>query len=67
MNVIIFLAKQLRHTKNVSYAIVYLPLKIWDEVRSARLSLPLEQLEESHASLQETPILVCKTPGRKDL
>lgn len=67
VNVIIFLAKQLRHTKNVSYAIVSLPLKIWDEVRSARLSLPLEQLEGSHASLQDTMIRVCKSPGKKDL
>lgn len=41
VNVIIFLAKQLRPTKKkkVSYAIVSLPLKIWDKVKSARLTL----------------------------
>lgn len=69
VNVIIFLAKQLRPTKKkikkVSYARVSLPLKIWDKVKSARLSLPPEQLEESRASLQETLILVYKNQGKK--
>lgn len=65
VNITIFLAKQLRPTKNVSYAIVSLPLKNWDKAKSARLSLPLQHFEESHASLQETPIPVYKTQGEK--
>lgn len=42
---------------------VSLPLQIWDKVKSARLSLPPEQSEESCASLQENLILVYKMVG----
>lgn len=34
-------------------------------MKNARLSFPPEQLEESHASLQETLILVYKNQGNK--
>lgn len=66
VNEIIFLAKQMRPTKKeISCAILCLPLKTCDNVKRVRLPLPPEQLEESCASLQETLILIIKLKGEK--